>query len=325
MSESTTTGELNTTTPVTIGKIHLILWAQGSDANTFHHSALTLQKDYKKHYPKDRVIVKSFAHGKEFVDTVNSFPDNSIISLDVSSHGNMFGVHISEKSKNSPAPEHHLYWHPALRHKSMEIFHGKKPQTVDDTIIMEEQMLGLYKDEAGLEWAARFFNQNKCMDDNSTLKNTIIDEAKMFFESHKNSSSTKVITATIKKTIWMSDSCKTAMNKNIRFIKDINKSKFMKNLFVEFHGCRIGEELPVIVTLKDNFAEELAEHLGGSPTVVAHINNNNPNNSKNGNQNDYRHNKVRIYKHTTGTFGLDATSANPIERWGLEIPNSSTP
>lgn len=325
MTEDLTIGALNKTTPIKLGKVHLILWAKGSDANTFHHAAKTLEKDYKKHYPTDRVIVKSFAHGKDFVDAINVFPDNSIVSLDVASHGNMFGVHISKKKSNSPAPKHHLYWHPALRHTSMEAIHGKKPQTVDDAVVVEEQMLGLYKDEDGLEWAARFFNQNKCTEINSDLESTIIEKAKSFFRSHEKSSALKVIGATAKETILMSDSCKTSIHENIRFIKDINTKKFTDKIFVEFHGCRIGEVIPVITDFKDNFAEQLAEHLSGNPTVVAHINNNNPNNSKNGNQNDYRHNKIRIYKHTPLTLGFDATSGVPVERWGLKMPNSSTP
>ncbi len=305
--------------------VHLILWAEGSDANTFHHAATVLEKDYKKHYPNHKVVVESFAHGRDFVDIINIQNDNSIASLDVASHGNMFGVHISQKGIKVPAPEHHLYWHPALRHKSMQAVHGKNPQTVDDAVYMEEQMLGLYKDEDGLEWAAVFFNQNKCMESSPKLPINNIENAKSFFNLLNNANAIEVITAIVKQNGLPSEGCETGIHKSIRFISDINKNKFKKETYIEFHGCRIGEELPVISNLIDNFAEELAEYLSGSPTVVAHIENNNPNNSKNGNQNDYRHNKVRVYTQTWWSLGWNAASDDLVERWGLEIPNSSTP
>ncbi len=304
-------------------KIHLILYANvGKDKNTFKHASLTLKKDYKKHYPNDKVVIKGFTSGLEFVNIIDEFDDNSIVSLDVVSHGNMFGVHVSKKL-DPPifAPEHHLYWHPALRHKSMTQHTGKSEQTVEDAKFMEEKVIGLYTNRVGVELVARFFNQNTGEDSPPPLTAEQISKAKEYSESIKDSDAKEVLLTTYKKTLFTKS---RKLNREIKFIEDLDKDKFDSNVFVEFHGCRIGEELPVLSRINENFAEELAEYLDGEPTVVAHISNNNPNN-KNGNQNDYRHNKVRVYTQNYFTLLTGASSDKPVERLGLKFPNSSTP
>ena len=215
--------------------VHLILWVKGKDTNTFQAAAKTLEKDYNKHYQslEHKIVTKSFTHGRDFVDIIDLFEDNSILSLDVISHGNMFGIHVSEKISPEPAPEHHLYWHPGLRHKVMKQFNGKAPQTVDDAIMMEEKMLGIYKGQGGLEWAARFFNQKKCATKRKPLKPDTISKAKDFFkeyESLKNDDRweiVKMFSSISFNSPSDSEDCPSGgLNKDIRFIEDINKKKF---------------------------------------------------------------------------------------------------
>lgn len=313
--------------------IHLILWAKGKDTGTFSAAAETLKKDYLRYYQSlgHKIIIKGFAHGRDFIDIIDLFEDNSILSLDVISHGNMFGIHVSEKIPPEPAPEHHLYWHPGLRHRVMKQFNGKDPQTVDDAIIMEEKMLGIYKGEDGLEWAARFFNQKKCTTERKPLNPDTISKAKKFFKEYE----------TLKNDDWIgilkmlslislfsplnSEDCPSgSLNKGIRFIKDVNKKKFHREVFVEFHGCRIGEEVRFVDYIKDSFAEEFAEHLDGNPTVVAHTENNFPNGHP-VNQNDYRRGPVRVYTQNPWLLDLDASGKKAEDRWQLKFKYSSTP
>ncbi|NJO17023.1 MAG: hypothetical protein HC877_15160 [Thioploca sp.] len=313
--------------------VHLILYAKGKDVNTFQAAAKTLETDYRKHYQllEHKIITKSFAHGRDFVDLIDLFEDNSILSLDVISHGNMFGIHVSEKIPPEPAPEHHLYWHPGLRHKVMKQFSGKDPQTVDDAIMMEEKMLGMYKGEDGLEWAACFFNQKKCTTERKPLSPDTILKVKNFFKEYETLKNddwigiTKMFSLIYIHSPSDSEDCPSgSLNENIRFIKDVNKKKFHREVFIEFHGCRIGEEISVVDYIKDNFAEEFAEHLNGDPTVVAHTENNFPNGHP-VNQNDYRRGPVRVYTQNPWLLDQDASREIAKERWELKFKHSSTP
>ncbi len=103
------------------------------------------------------------------------------------------------------------------------------------------------------------------------------------------------------------------------YLKDIKFSNFARDAFVEFHGCRTAEVIPGLNTyFKDNFAKQFSEHLPSAAVVVGHILNSNPNKNPNGKSSDYRHGRIRAYKH--GNLIHDA-----VERRELKLPNSSTP
>ena len=106
---------------------------------------------------------------------------------------------------------------------------------------------------------------------------------------------------------------------DIAYIKEIDFGKFSANSVVEFHGCRTAENVPILNTwIKDNFAKNFSDKLGEKGIVVGHITNSSPDKNPNGNANDYRYGKVRIYRN--GRILKDG-----IERWGLKFENSSTP
>jgi len=106
---------------------------------------------------------------------------------------------------------------------------------------------------------------------------------------------------------------------DIRNLTDIHFKNFTKNAFVEFHGCRTAEVIPVMNSyFKDNFAKEFSDNLSNEAVVVGHINNSNPNYSPNSKKSDYRHGKIRAYK--GGRLIQDK-----VERSSLKFINSSTP
>lgn len=103
------------------------------------------------------------------------------------------------------------------------------------------------------------------------------------------------------------------------YLKEIDFSKFSANSVVEFHGCRTGEIVPILNTwIKDNFAKNFSDSLGDKGIVIGHITNSSPDKNPNGNVNDYRYGKVRVYKN-------GSTIKDGVERWGLKFENSSTP
>ena len=106
---------------------------------------------------------------------------------------------------------------------------------------------------------------------------------------------------------------------DISFLKEIDFSKFSANSVVEFHGCRTAEIVPFLNTwVKDNFAKNFSDGLGDKGIVIGHITNSSPDKNPNGNVNDYRYGKVRVYKNGN-------TIKDNVERWGLRFENSSTP
>ena len=106
---------------------------------------------------------------------------------------------------------------------------------------------------------------------------------------------------------------------DISYLKEIDFSKFTPSSIIEFHGCRTGEIVPVLNTwVKDNFAKNFSDSLGDKGIVIGHITNSSPDKNPNGNINDYRYGKVRVYKN-------GSVIKDDVERWGLKFENSSTP
>jgi len=106
---------------------------------------------------------------------------------------------------------------------------------------------------------------------------------------------------------------------DINYLNKIEFNRFANSSVVEFHGCRTAEFIPGLNSwIKDNFAKNFSDSLKGKGIVIGHITNSSPNKHPNGNDNDYRYGKVRIYKN--GSMTKDA-----VERWGLKFENSSTP
>jgi hypothetical protein len=106
---------------------------------------------------------------------------------------------------------------------------------------------------------------------------------------------------------------------DIGFLNDIEFNRFSDKSVVEFHGCKTAEVIPGFNTLmKDNFAKEFSGKLGGKGIVIGHVTSSSPDKNPNGNANDYRYGKVRVYQN--GKLIKDNA-----ERWGLWFENSSTP
>ncbi len=138
-------------------RLRLILHADSlekSGRHTFEGAAQTLKLDYKKHYPGDRVFVFFVRTGAEIAAVINACVDRSIVSLDIASHGNQGGVHISRKLPK-PIPSSLLQGgsHYLARRNSA------KPQSVADATMIEESMHGLYTDPTAQVVVAAYFNQ----------------------------------------------------------------------------------------------------------------------------------------------------------------------
>jgi hypothetical protein len=254
-----------------MGETRLIIHTDSrnqSDINTFRNAAMTLAKTYKVKYSRQIHMVKIIfvKNGKEIVDSINAIGRDSLISLDIVSHGNQGGIHISRTLK--PPVKAGIFKqnaHYQIRKES------DNPQTMNDAEFMEESMHGLYTDKISRLGVSYYYNQTY---DNSPF---------------------------------------------IATLDDINFNVFTENSIVEFHGCRTAEIIPILNTwLKDNFAAKFSNKLGNKGTVIGHITNTAPDKNPNGNVNDYRYGKVRIYKN--GEIIKDG-----VERWNYKIPNSSTP
>lgn len=106
---------------------------------------------------------------------------------------------------------------------------------------------------------------------------------------------------------------------DIALLQEIEFDRFADKSVVEFHGCRTAEIIPALNSwIKDNFAEDFSEALGDKGVVIGHVTNSSPNKNPNGNANDYRYGKVRVYKN--GKLIKDN-----VERQKLTFENSSMP
>jgi len=231
-----------------------------SHVHTFKAAALRLKNDYQRINGKtDFIFARS---GKDIVEVINRQRNNSIISLDIVSHGNQGGIHIARKL--TPPIESGF-----IQKRAHTVIRGQtdKPQNEEEASMIEESMHGLYTNWITRKGVSYYYNQ-----------------------SINNSTDT-------------------------RNLSDINYEKFAENAFVEFHGCRTAEIIPIMNSyFKDNFAKEFSDNLKNKAIVVGHITNSNPN----GNASDYRHGKIRAYR--GGNLIHDG-----VERRNLKFHNSSTP
>lgn len=127
-----------------------------SDVNTFRAAALTLAKIYKAKYAKqnDTIKVVFVSNGLEIANAINSVQAGKIITLDIISHGNQGGIHIS-RNLLSPVKSGFIQRqaHVALRKYS------DRPQTMGDAEYIEESMHGLYSDYFSKVGVSYYYNQ----------------------------------------------------------------------------------------------------------------------------------------------------------------------
>lgn len=270
-------------------RIHLILHASESrdacDVTTFADASQTLMSDYLRYYPNDLTLKKGFCSGRELVNIINNQPKDSIYSLDIVSHGNQGGVQISRDLKPpEKAPLEEAEWHYYLRGADQWNLDKDKPQTRAQAEYREETMHGLYTSMTVALWVSRFFNQ-KYIKKKGLIKNEYMD--------------------------------------GIAVRDDISFDRFGTPCFVEFHGCRIAEELPYLNTLFDNFAKDFADKMPRRSIVVGHTWNNSPDGHPSGSKNDYRHHEVQAYQ--ANWYSSTRMFKKGTERWGLRFENSSTP
>ncbi len=62
-----------------------------TDNSSFYFAALNVKKDYNN---DGKIIVKTIDSAKNLIDFINSQEDNSIQSLDIFTHGDMFGIYL---------------------------------------------------------------------------------------------------------------------------------------------------------------------------------------------------------------------------------------
>jgi len=254
-----------------MGRTRLIIYTDSrkkSDVNTFKNAAITLSKTYKAKYAKDGDDIKIVfvKDGKEIVKAINSVSRGNLLSLDIVSHGNQGGIHIS---RNLSPAEKAGYVKKNLHFQIRK--NSDSPQSEADAELMEESMHGLYSDSMSKIGVSFYYNQ------------------------------------------------KTSHSPNIATLDEIDFNVFSEKSVVEFHGCRTAEVLPVLNTwLKDNFAQKISNLLGKKSIVIGHITNTAPDKNPNGNINDYRYGRVRVYEN--GKLLKDS-----VERTKLRFPNSSTP
>jgi hypothetical protein len=140
-------------------KLHLIIYTDSlkkSDLNTFANASETLKKDYLANYDQKfhKVSVRMVYSGKEMVELINNCEDNSIASLDVVSHGNQGGLHISRKlSQPLKAGLIQKLAHVKLRENS------DNPQSEEDAEYIEESMHGIYSGYLARKIVSYYFNQ----------------------------------------------------------------------------------------------------------------------------------------------------------------------
>ena len=126
-----------------------------SHENTFHSAAKTVKADYAKAYKADTILMKKVNNGPEIVKIIGDQEPQSIISLDIFSHGNQAGIHIAKKlPKPIKAGLVQARFHVAFRSG------GPNPQTEADAEFMEESMQGLYTDSVGRTGVSYYYNQS---------------------------------------------------------------------------------------------------------------------------------------------------------------------
>jgi len=127
-----------------------------SDINTFKSAALTLKKGYQVKSPSSKDIIKLVfvKTGKDITRAINVVGKGELISLDIISHGNQGGIHISrDLAKPVKAGFIEKNAHEIIRRNS------DRPQTEADAEFKEESMHGLYSDSASKVGVSYYYNQ----------------------------------------------------------------------------------------------------------------------------------------------------------------------
>jgi RHS repeat-associated protein len=122
-----------------------------SDQNTFDNVAKDLEIFYRSLNEKNvEVLPREFAEtGKEIVAFINAQDDDSILSLDIFSHSNLGGIHISQNIEPQLSPDYKRQLHDWIR----------DDQDASDAEFMEESYHGLYSDPAAAWGVSVYFNQ----------------------------------------------------------------------------------------------------------------------------------------------------------------------
>ena len=127
-----------------------------SDVNTFKSAALTLKKGYQAKYPTSKDVIKLVfvKTGKDISRAINSIGKGNLISLDIISHGNQGGIHIS-RDLVTPVKAGFIEKnaHEIIRRNS------DRPQTETDAEFKEESMHGLYSDSSSKVGVSYYYNQ----------------------------------------------------------------------------------------------------------------------------------------------------------------------
>lgn len=142
-------------------KQRLILYTDSiskSDVHTFSAAAKTIQSSYIS--SEFKPVVHFVRSGQDIVKIINSQAKNSILSLDIISHGNQGGIHIARKL-STPVDSGFIQKraHVIIRQSS------DRPQTKADAEKIEESMHGLYNDFIATKGVSYYYNQ---LTDNST-------------------------------------------------------------------------------------------------------------------------------------------------------------
>lgn len=143
--------------------VRIILYTDSiskSDVNTFEAAAKVLRKDYAAKYSSDNLSMGFVKSGKEIVEELKKQNRNSVISLDIVSHGNQGGIHIARKL-TTPIKSGLIQRraHVLMRESS------DRPQTPEDAKMMEESMHGLYANWSAKKGVSYYYNQS---DDHSS-------------------------------------------------------------------------------------------------------------------------------------------------------------
>lgn len=126
-----------------------------SDINTFEAAAIQLKKEYKLKYSKDSIEVFFVKSGKGIVDILDKEKNGSVVSLDIVSHGNQGGIHISRKLAK-PVESGFLQKRAHVKIRAS----SSKPQSTEEAEMIEESMHGLYSGWAAQKGVSYYYNQS---------------------------------------------------------------------------------------------------------------------------------------------------------------------
>ena len=256
-------------------KVRLIFNADHyKDAGTFDGAAAHLEDAYNRSQEKDVTVIREFARdGRKIVEIINQQEKDSIISLDIFSHGNPFGIHISrkfEKEGKEPVPHwpsiptepvpngpYIPEWAPVRPGSRANPWGVVKPWLhtwirdlpEEDGREMEESYHGLYTDIFGALAVGVYFNQQ-----------------------------------------W---------GEGIATLSAIDFSHFSEDAKVELHACQTARDYaitfgPVTILWNTNFAYSFSLWLGGAGKTQAEVTGHVPKVGIKGQS--YQHGHRRVYQ-----------------------------